>query len=282
MEKKLNSFILSVFTILLLSLTLLPLFLCLGKISGSKQLQAIDLSRADGLADTAAECNSDSCVLSETVDAGDEYIRKIIFLGESTTYGLQRYGLLPDGEATTQVWTGATCTDGSVRCAGTLSLSPTINQTRLYYPDDGTAQTIYDALQKKQPEYLVVTLGLNNGASYYSEDEFKQCYRILLNTIVGASAQTNVILQSLFPVAEACKISAYTPERIALCNSWLKDLATEYRLKYLDTASVLSVANGYLLYDYDNGGDGIHLNEAGLQAVLQYVRTHAHPGEQET
>ena len=56
-------------------------------------------------------------------------------------------------------------------------------------------------------------------------------------------------------------------------------LAGEYEIKYLDTASVLSDSEGYLLTQYDNGGDGIHLNAEGLLTVLQYIRTHAHPKE---
>ena len=279
MEKKLNSFILSTFTIFLLSFVMLPLFLCLGKLRESEQLKKQRMENSNRSQDVLVDSVPDGCLLAETADLGDEYIKKLTFLGESTTYGLQRYGVLPDGTNTLQVWTGATCVENSVCCAGTLSLSPTIDKARIYYPENGQALTIFDAVCQKQPEYLVVTLGLNNGASYYSEDEFKQCYRILLNTITSASSNVEIILQSLFPVAKTCKIVAYTPERIALCNSWIQELAGEYEIKYLDTASVLSDSEGYLLTQYDNGGDGIHLNAEGLLTVLQYIRTHAHPKE---
>ena len=86
---------------------------------------------------------------------------------------------------------------------------------------------------------------------------------------------------ALFPVAKSCKISAYTPERIALCNEWIHDLALEFDVKYLDTSSSLSDSDGYLISEYDNGGDGIHLNEKGLRMVTQYIRTHGHPKEVE-
>lgn len=278
MEKKLNSFILSVITVAVLSFTLLPLFLCLGKINESKQIQAKIISKAS-TAEIGVDADQSNCILEQTEDLGEDYIKKLIFLGESTTYGLQRYGVLPDGKTTKQVWTGASFSDGIVRCAGTLSLSPSISATKIYYPEDGSALTVSEAVKRTDPAYLVITLGLNNGAAYYSEDEFKQCYRILLNTVIEASPSVKILLQSLFPVAKTCKIAAYTPERIALCNSWICDLAKEYDIKYLDTFSVLSDENGYLFPTYDNGGDGIHLNEMGLLAVLQYIRTHAHPGE---
>ncbi len=209
--------------------------------------------------------------LSETDDLGTDYINRITFLGESTTYGLQRYGLLPDSK----VWTGATFVNGQVKCAGTLSLSPTIDKTRIYYASTCQALTIAEAVERDKPDILIVTLGLNNGASYYSEEEFKMCYKILLNSIAEASGKTTVILQSLFPIAASCKIKAYTPARIAECNNWIKDLALEFGLSYLDTASVLADQNGYLMASYDNGGDGIHLNREGLSAVLAYIRTHA-------
>ena len=143
------------------------------------------------------------------------------------------------------------------------------------------ALTVSQAIAKKQPEFLVITLGLNNGASYYTEDQFKQCYRMLLNSVIDTSKDVKIILQSLFPVARTCKVSAYTPERIALCNTWIRDLAAEYEVKYLDTVSVLSDEDGYLIPEYDNGGDGIHLNEIGLSAVLQYIRTHGYSEESE-
>lgn len=215
--------------------------------------------------------------LNECADLGREYIDKIVFLGESTTYGLERYGLVPKS----QVWTGATYSNGSATSAGTLSLSPSIDKTKIYYSDTGEALTVGEALLRKRPEYLVITLGLNNGASYYTEDEFKECYRILLNEVLGTSESTTVILQSLFPVADVCRIKAYTPERIRLCNTWIRDLASEYGLYYLDTISALSNENGYLRSEYENGGDGIHLNGTGLEVVLTYIRTHGIQDPQE-
>ncbi len=218
-------------------------------------------------------------ILHVTEDMGENYIKDIIFLGESTTYGLWHYGVLPGGKGATNVWTGATVQNAEICCAGTLSLSPTISHAKLFYPDTGEALTVSEALMRKQPKYLVITLGLNNGASYYTEDEFKQCYRTLLNTAISASGETVILLQSIFPVAKSCQIRAYTPERIRLCNSWLLDIAEEYGLGFLDTFSALSDAEGYLKEEYDNGGDGIHLNREGLLAVLHYIRTHGYTEE---
>ena len=267
MEKKLHLYLVSCVTLTFLSALLVLLFFSFSFLPESAVTSA---DNAAIMRELSWNTGTTDPVLPQTSDLGEDYIEKIIFLGESTTYGLQRYGLLPD----CQVWTGATCADGRVKTAGTLSLSPSIDKTRILYPDTGEAITVGEALRRKKPEYLIITLGLNNGASYYSEDEFKQCYRILLNAVTEASEDTTVILQSLFPVAKSCKIRTFTPERIRICNGWICDLASEYGIYYLDTFSVLCDENGYLYPEYDNGGDGIHLNANGLDAVLSYVKTH--------
>ena len=279
MEKKLNTFMLSVFVIIFLFFILLPLFLCLGKIEENRKQHSRSVEKNKINSEIDVDADRNECLLGESEDLGQEYIDKLTFLGESTTYGLWRYGVLSDGKNTKQVWTGATYIDGVLKCSGTLSLSPSIAQSMIYYPENESAMTVSQAINVASPQYLVITLGLNNGASYYTEDQFKQCYRILLNSIIGASSDVNIILQSIFPVAKTCKISAYTPERIATCNSWVYDLALEYGVNYLDTSSILSDEDGFLLPEYDNGGDGIHLNECGLKAVLQYIKTHGHPKE---
>ena len=280
MEKKLNSFILSTFTIIILSVILLPLFLLLGRISTTKSSDLTLLPNEKTVSRMPFQDNRETVILSESPDMGQDYIDRLVFLGESTTYGLWRYGVLSNGLSTTQVWTGAFCSNEKISCAGTLALSPAIASTKIYDPENGNAVTIAEAVSTKKPEFLIITLGLNNGASYYSEDQFKQCYRILLNSIFNASSETIVILQSLFPVAESCKVAVYTPERLELCNSWICDLAVEYGIKYLDTFSILSNDRGYLKPEYDNGGDGIHLNAEGLHAVVQYIRTHGYSEEE--
>ena len=269
MEKKLNAFFVFALTFCALFFSLVAACMLLGAYN----------SRFGGF--KAAETEekeinviSESVILGETEDLGTEYIDKIIFLGESTTYGLQSYGVLSDGIATNQVWTGATVKNGEVVSSGTLSLSPSISQTKIFFPDTKSALTVSEALKIKKPEIMIITLGLNNGASYYDEQEFKSCYRSLLDSVKSADVETDVILQSIFPVAKSCKIKAYTPEKIKKCNEWIYDLAKEYDLKYLNTAEALCDEDGYLFDSYENGGDGIHLNRDGLIAVLEYIRKH--------
>ena len=272
MEKKLNSLIISFFVLTTLSVVMFAAVSVLGVIYENPA----ELIEETEDSELAVLGNPTDPTLASTNDFGQKYIDKIIFLGESTTYGLQRYGVLTGGEQTVNVWTGAATKNGRIVSAGTMSLSPTIASTRIFYPDNGTALTVSEAVKLKAPEYLVITLGLNNGASYYSERDFKHCYRLLLDSILAAGTDTKIILQSIFPVSRRCEIKAYTPKRLDECNSWVRDLAEEYGIKYLNTAETLRDDDGYLLEEYNNGGDGVHLNKQGLEAVIFYIRTHGY------
>ena len=203
-------------------------------------------------------------VLAESEDAGQDYIDKIVFLGDSTTYGLRRYKVLSGGKDTTQVWTP---TNGTI----TLSYANTV---LIWYPETDKEMTIKDAAALKKPEYLVITLGVN-GVSFMGEDYFKKEYGKLIKSIQDASPDTKIILQSIFPVASNYELlKSINNEKIDAANEWVVQIAEEYGIKYLDTNSKLRDENGWLKESYQNG-DGLHLSEAGLNVELNNIRTHA-------
>ena len=208
--------------------------------------------------------NYPNTVLAESEDAGQEYIDKIVFLGDSTTYGLRRYKVLSGGKDTTQVWTP---TNGTI----TLSYANTV---LIWYPETDKEMTIKDAAALKKPEYLVITLGVN-GVSFMGEEYFKKEYGKLIKSIQEASPDTKIILQSIFPVASNYELlKSINNEKIDAANEWVVQIAEEYGVKYLDTNSKLRDENGWLKDSYQNG-DGLHLSEAGLNIELNNLRTHA-------
>ncbi len=207
-------------------------------------------------------------VLALTEDMGDEYLSRIIFLGDSTTYGLKKYGMLPGGSQTKNVWTPV---------SGTLTLAYATFSTILY-PDDGSEIIITDAVTKSKPDILVVTLGIN-GISFMDETYFKSEYIKLVQLIQKASPYTKIILQSIFPVAKSyVNKKSINNEKITASNLWIAEVANKTGVKYANTASVLMDKNGYLPEEYQNG-DGLHLNEISFAIELEYLRTHAYPEE---
>ena len=107
---------------------------------------------------TAPDYSSEA-ILAPTEDAGKEYIDSMVFLCDSTLYGMKHYDVLtePDGSKTKQIWTGN---------EGTLTLAYVYNTPIVY--EDGTEISFVEAATKKQPKYLVITLGVN-GISFMDE-----------------------------------------------------------------------------------------------------------------
>lgn len=208
-------------------------------------------------------------VLSETADAGIAYQDKIVFLGDSTTYSLLYYGKLSGGKESMQIWTPK---------SRTLALDLALTTTILY-PETEEEISIEEAARRKQPEIMVITLGVN-GVSYMHDKEeyFISVYTKLVNKIKNASPDTKIILQSIYPVARNWeKTKSINNERIRAANIWVQKVAEDCGVYYLDTISVLADEEGYLPEAYQNG-DGIHLNANSCGIVLDYIRTHALPG----
>ncbi|MBQ8250160.1 MAG: hypothetical protein IJY93_09850 [Clostridia bacterium] len=204
-------------------------------------------------------------VLGVTADAGKAYIDKMVFLGDSTTNGLRAYGMLNGGKNTTQVWTPK---------SGTLTLSNVSFET-IVYPETGEQITIEEAVSRKKPEYLVITLGVN-GVSFMGEDYFKAEYKGMLETIMKASPETKIICQSIFPVARSYPhIKSINNEKIRAANEWILEVADEVGVKFIDTYSVLCDSEGWLPESYHNG-DGIHLHTESFTLELNNLRTHAY------
>ena len=206
-------------------------------------------------------------LLAESKDAGKEYLDKIIFIGDSTTYSFLYYGKLNGGKESLQVWTPA---------SRTLTLDHATTTTILY-PDTGEEIVIKEAVSRKKPEIIVITLGVN-GISYMNEEYFKSSYSKLVGIIQKESPDTHIILQSIFPVATNWeKTKSINNEKITNANAWIRAVAEDCGVHYLDTISVLAVdEGGYLPQSYQNG-DGLHLSPAACDIVLNYIRTHALP-----
>ena len=58
-------------------------------------------------------------------------------------------------------------------------------------------------------------------------------------------------------------------------NEWVKDIAEESGVKYLDTQSILKDENGAQKVEY-NEDDGVHMNAQAYRLILNYIRTHAY------
>lgn len=200
--------------------------------------------------------------LSETADAGEDYISRMVFIGDSTTYGLKAYSVLPSS----QVWTPS---------SGTLAL---FNQSfaTIVYPSSGAEIPITDAVELAKPEYVVLTIGVN-GVSMMDEESFKSEYTALVERIKSVSPDTKIICNSIYPVEASyeAKGNGINNEVIDRANTWIEQIAESTGNRFTYSASVLKGDDGKLISSYGNG-DGLHLSPAGFEQVLIYLRTHAY------
>ncbi len=197
-------------------------------------------------------------ILPLSADAGQEYVDSLYFVGDSTTYHFFKGGidkshlLLPS--------------------SFTLSLNSEICDVLV----GDTNLTIPESIKANNAKYVIITLGVN-GADRFSETAYKTYYNKLINAIKLSSPSTKIILQSAFPVTKdySDKDNGISNEGINRLNGWLKEIAKEQGLPYLDTQSVLKGANGAMIEDYSEG-DGVHMNAKAYKAILEYIRTHAY------
>ena len=199
--------------------------------------------------------------LAETADMGQSYIDSFVFLGDSTTYSLAHYNVVP----ASQVWTPI---------SGTLTLPLWSTSTIVY--EDGSEIPIIDAVTLKQPEYMLITLGVN-GVSFLSEKDFVETYTALVQAIAQASPNTKIILNSIYPVTAEYDASGtgITNAKIDTANEWVERIAGSTGVKFLATESILKGEDGALPASYSND-NALHLNEQTLKRVIQYIRTHGY------
>lgn len=223
--------------------------------------------------------NDISYPLEKSEDAGQSYIDSFVFLGESTTYHIKNRGVLSGGTDTHQVWGPK---------SGTLMLDPSTASCRIVYPETEEEIDISEAVERKKPKYILLTFGLNGATKFISKgkDYYTSCYEKLIDTIISASPDTKVILQSCFPVAKNMNMTNYSisvstlNEYIDTINGWSCDLAKNRSVAYLNTAEILKNESGALLDEYQ-AGDGYHLTKQAYIKILEYIRTHAHPKEEQ-
>ena len=206
----------------------------------------------------------DGVTLPATADAGIAYQDSIVFVGDSLTAHLASRGVLTGGTETKQVW----CPENSM-----MNLNSEVTSAKIVYPETGEKMTVAEAAALAKPAVMIITLGTDWGVSYLGEDEFKSCYSDLIKGIRRASPDTKIILQSIFPVTDACK--NLTNAKIDTANKWVKAIAAENGCRYLDTQSVLKDEKNNLKTEYCNSTDGVHLGKNAYEVILQYIRTHA-------
>ena len=232
---------------------------------GGVQLNELDSRPAEQPSQTEEpETLGELRTVPESTDAGQGYIDGLTFLVDSSAIGLRDYALLTGGTATTQVW-GST--------AGNIP-SGNLADFRIRYQAEGTEISPIEAAAKAQPARLVIILG-TDGLDNVDESSFVEGYVSLIKGIQQASPNTVILVCSVSSVATSYSgVDGVNANTIKTVNGWIRTVCMRTGVYFCDTASAVNDRAGWLDVDYA-AANGKSLNTAGLQRILEYLRTHA-------
>ena len=206
--------------------------------------------------------NTSSALLTETADAGTEYLDSTLFLGDSNTVRLYNNGLISLQQLCAKEGIGT---------------QVALNEGIITFKNDTTHYTIAQAVAKMKPRRVVMTFGTNDTGMEVAD--FISNYTALVQAIQEAYPYTDIIVNTVPPIPENHSNYPHMDQaKIDDFNMALLNMCEQLGVKFLNTAEVLKGENGYGQPDYYTDGD-IHLKSAGLKAALNYLRTHAYQTE---
>lgn len=202
--------------------------------------------------------NASTALLTETADAGTDYLNDTLFLGDSNTVRLYNNGLISLQQFCAKEGIGT---------------QVALNEGIVTFKRDSNHYTIPQAVAMMKPRRVVMTFGTNDTGMEVSD--FIAHYTALIQAIQQSYPYTDIIVNTVPPVpADHSNYPHMDQARIDDFNMALLDLCEQLGVRFLNSAEALKGSDGYGIADYYTSGD-IHLKSAGLKAVLNYIRTHA-------
>lgn len=202
--------------------------------------------------------NASTALLTETADAGTDYLNDTLFLGDSNTVRLYNNGLISLQQFCAKEGIGT---------------QVALNEGIVTFKKDSNHYTIPQAVAMMKPRRVVMTFGTNDTGMEVSD--FIAHYTALIQAIQQSYPYTDIIVNTVPPVpADHSNYPHMDQAKIDDFNMALLDLCEQLGIRFLNSAEALKGSDGYGIADYYTSGD-IHLKSAGLKAVLNYLRTHA-------
>lgn len=202
--------------------------------------------------------NASTALLTETADAGTDYLNDTLFLGDSNTVRLYNNGLISLQQfcAKEGIGTQVALSEGIVT-----------------FKKDSNHYTIPQAVAMMKPRRVVMTFGTNDTGM--EVPDFIAHYTALIQAIQQSYPYTDIIVNTVPPVpADHSNYPHMDQAKIDDFNMALLEMCEQLGVRFLNSAEALKGSDGYGIADYYTSGD-IHLKSAGLKAVLNYLRTHA-------
>ena len=205
-----------------------------------------------------------STVLQETDDAGVDYAKETLFIGDSNTAGMLNHS------STTNV----TMDNG----IGIVSMGIShVTSLKCVKFRGMSAVAVPEAVKIMQPRRIVINFGTND--YYMNPEKYAETYRNALEAIETAYPYSDIIIASVFPITSNCSYHTVNMPTVEKFNLELVKLAQAKDLKFLNWSEALKdQATGFCVNEY-MAGDGVHLSKKGMEQIAHYFRTHSLEGE---
>ena len=201
-------------------------------------------------------------LLEETDAVGDDYFDDALFIGDSLTYGLYGYRIIPNAAFVSSVGINL----GSMQTSESFALA------------DGSEGTMMQALAEQiHPLKIYIMMG-TNGINWLPFDTMLDQYTLLIDQVRGLFPNAILYIQSLAPTTYAAGLNQPGLARESICafNTELLNLASLQRTYYLDVYTALADADGYLPEEFASA-DGVHFSQTLYQKWYHYAATHTAP-----
>lgn len=204
-----------------------------------------------------------STILKEN-NQDNNYLSDTIFYGDSITENLAYYQNI----SYNNIW-------------AVSNLTPiTAQSIEVMFYKYNEKINIIDGLKKYTPKRIIINLGTNSVA-VMNLDYFIKQYENLIEKLKEASPNTEIIVESIFPVDDRwdLRVNTINNTKINNVNYLLAEMCERQNIYFLNTAEILKNENGTAIKGYLYESDGIHPLPIGNQKILEYVNNHQVPNE---
>jgi lysophospholipase L1-like esterase len=116
-------------------------------------------------------------------------------------------------------------------------------------------------ITESRPDKIFIMIGVNDLRHDVSIEEIMKNYQSILENINSDSPQTKIFIQSVIPVNELIGKPKTTSEEILKLNIQIENLASQFKIPFVNIFASLIDEDGYLNKKYSE--DGLHINGDG-------------------
>lgn len=189
------------------------------------------------------------------VENDNEFDSTVAFIGDSRTQGFIMYNGLKEVQDYSYIG---------------LMVDTAVTK-KFVKTGDGNKITLLEDMKNKNIKKVYIMLGVNELGWSYPE-VFKLKYGELIDSIREVKPDCKIYLQSIIPVTESKSNSddIYNNSKIAKYNEYIKEVAKEKNVNYLDVKSVMIDSEGNLPESAST--DGIHIGKNYCEKWLEYLK----------